>query len=431
MGGTIMNAAAKILCARPRLAALACAALITIILCEPAGAQKKNSCLECHSQMEGALGVSADLIKNDIHLARGLACVDCHGGDASQDDLLLAMDKKKGYVGKPGLKEVTGFCGKCHSNADWMKRFNPRLRVDQEREYYSSIHGQRLKNGDTNVATCISCHGSHGIRAVNDSLSPVYFTNVANTCAKCHASADYMKGYKISHDQFSKYKSSVHAKYLFERQDRSSPTCNSCHGNHGAAPPGITSVANVCGQCHTRQSSLFQASPHKARFDALGLGECTECHGNHEVKSPAQFMAANETPICMNCHSQGDKGYQTGEKIWQLLANLSANIERSQTILDRAERAGMEVSRPKFELNEAREGLVQARVLIHSFSTEELEKVINTSLVITAKSHQAGEQALSELNYRRKGLSVSLFFILFLALIIYLKIRSMESSPTQ
>jgi hypothetical protein len=115
----------------------------------------------------------------------------------------------------------------------------------------------------------------------------------------------------------------------------------------------------------------------------------------------------------------------------KLLDNLSANINSSFEVLNRAERAGMEVSRPKFELNEARDSLVQARVLIHTFSTDEFEKVIGTGLEIAKKSHKAGENALSELNYRRKGLGISLFFILFLASVIYLKIRTMETKKQE
>ena len=142
-----------------------------------------------------------------------------------------------------------------------MKKFNPALRVDQEKEYATSVHGQLLKTGNTKVATCISCHGVHGIRAVNDALSSVYPLNVAETCAKCHGDAAHMAEFKIPTDQYANYKRSVHAKALYERQDLAAPTCNDCHGNHGAAPPGIASVANVCGQCHARQGELFQASP--------------------------------------------------------------------------------------------------------------------------------------------------------------------------
>jgi hypothetical protein len=42
------------------------------------------------------------------------------------------------------------------------------------------------------------------------------------------------------------------------------------------------------------------------------------------------------------------------------------------------------------------------------------------------KSYRAGEDAMAELGFRRKGLAVSLFFIVFLAVLVYLKIREIE-----
>src|SRR6266542_3714522 len=190
------------------------------------------------------------------------SCNECHGGDPNADAKEAAKDPRKGYLGRPKTLDIPAYCGKCHSDANLMKRFNPSLRVDQEREYYTSVHGKLLKSGETRVATCISCHSVHGIRAITDPLSSVYPSNVAETCSKCHASADYMRGFKIPSDQFDNYKKSVHAKALYDKQDLSAPTCNDCHGNHGATPPGIASVANVCGQCHARQAELFQTSPH-------------------------------------------------------------------------------------------------------------------------------------------------------------------------
>jgi hypothetical protein len=52
-------------------------------------------------------------------------------------------------------------------------------------------------------------------------------------------------------------------------------------------------------------------------------------------------------------------------------------------------------------------------------------------LGIAAKSYTAGESAFAELSYRRKGLVVSLVFILFLALLVYLKIRQIEREPDE
>jgi len=407
--------------------------LLTILLCSSAIAQKKNSCVECHIKLDDPrLSAPAKLFDNDIHKARGLACNDCHGGDPNDDSKEGAKSQAKGYLGKPKTLDIPAYCGKCHSDANLMKRFNPSLRVDQEKEYYTSVHGRLLKEkGETRVATCISCHSVHGIRSPSDPLSSVYPSNVADTCAKCHASADYMRSFGIPSNQFANYKTSVHAKALYEKQDLSAPTCNDCHGNHGATPPGIASVANVCGQCHARQAELFQTSPHKSAFDQKQLGECITCHSNHAIAKPGDAMIGTQQgALCINCHSNGDKGFVAAGTMRSRIEELIAGIDKSKTILDQAERKGMEVSKPKFELKGATDALTHARVLIHSSSTAEVDKVIAPGLDVANKGYQAGLGALAELSFRRKGLAVSLVFILFLALLVYLKIRQIESRPS-
>jgi hypothetical protein len=86
----------------------------------------------------------------------------------------------------------------------------------------------------------------------------------------------------------------------------------------------------------------------------------------------------------------------------------------------------MEVSRPKFELREAIDGVTHARVLIHTSSTAEVDKVVAPAVSVADKTYQAGVDALAELKIRRKGLVVSLVFILFLAGLVYLKLREIE-----
>jgi predicted CXXCH cytochrome family protein len=416
-----------------RAAGLVLWTAIILLLSTTASAQKKSSCIECHSRLEDPrLSAPAKLFDNDIHHARGLSCNDCHGGDPNADTKESAKDPRKGYLGKPKTLDIPAYCGKCHSDANLMKRFNPSLRVDQEREYYTSMHGKLLRSGETRVATCISCHSVHGIRAITDPLSSVYPSNVAETCSKCHASADYMRPFKIPSDQFANYKKSVHAQALYEKQDLSAPTCNDCHGNHGATPPGITSVANVCGQCHGRQAELFQTSPHKAAFDQKQLGECITCHSNHAIAKPNdQMIGTNNGAVCLNCHTSGDKGFVAAGQMRAQIDDLIASIGKSTSILDQAERAGMEVSRPKFEMKEATDALTHARVLIHSSATNEVDKVVAPGLAASAKGYQAGLAALAERSFRRKGLAVSLVFILFLAGLVYLKIRQIESQQKE
>lgn len=86
----------------------------------------------------------------------------------------------------------------------------------------------------------------------------------------------------------------------------------------------------------------------------------------------------------------------------------------------------MEVSKSKFELKEAVDALTQARVLIHGVSADEVQNAVDPGVVLATRAYQAGEAAFSELSYRRTGLVISLFFILFLAVLIYPKVRQIE-----
>jgi hypothetical protein len=421
----------RLLPSRPRtIAILGVLILGTAVYTGNVRAQASSSCITCHASLpDRRLSDPVASFDHDIHRSKGLSCNDCHGGNPARSDQAGAKDKMYGYTGKPTAQQIPAFCGKCHSDANLMKRFNPSLRVDQVQEYLTSVHGKRLQNGDPKVATCISCHGVHGIRAPDDPQSSVFPLNVAETCGKCHSDAERMAEYGIAHDQFDKYRSSVHAAALYEKHDLSAPTCNDCHGNHGAVPPGVASVANVCGQCHGRQAELFRNGPHKEPFDKLQKGECLRCHNNHDILPPTDAMAGvGPGSVCITCHNS-DAGFAAAQKIGDGLSGLSKKIGDADDILGRAERAGMEVSRPKFELQEATDGLTQARVLTHTSSADEVQKAVGPAMDVASKSYSAGEGAFYELAYRRKGLVVSLVFILFLAMLVYLKIRQIERRP--
>jgi hypothetical protein len=89
------------------------------------------SCVTCHSAFgDSPLGRPVQTYAEDVHAAEGFSCVACHGGDA-EDPGLSAMDPAEGYVGAPERDEVVLLCGRCHSSAQFMRRYNPALRVDQ------------------------------------------------------------------------------------------------------------------------------------------------------------------------------------------------------------------------------------------------------------------------------------------------------------
>ena len=44
-------------------------------------AAAKDSCLQCHSILEGDLQAPGESLSTDIHSRHGFRCNDCHGGD--------------------------------------------------------------------------------------------------------------------------------------------------------------------------------------------------------------------------------------------------------------------------------------------------------------------------------------------------------------
>lgn len=388
--------------------------------------QTKNTCLDCHSVLDAPLKVTAEEFAANIHAQKGLTCASCHGGDSSSDD--NAMSPKAGFRGKIDRKKIPELCGKCHSDAAYIRQYNPLLRIDQLSQYRTSVHGKRLAAGDTHVAVCTDCHGVHNIHPATDVRSSVNPLNIAATCSHCHADAGYMKAYGIATAQFADYAKSVHHEAMAVRGDLSAPTCTTCHGNHGAAPPGVATIKNVCSTCHIYQSQLFEESPHKAVFEAAGLPGCVTCHSNHAITHPNDNMVSTgEQSICTTCHSEGDAGLQAANGIHNRLRDLELRITRSKQILDRAAESGMEVGQAQLNLMQADDALTKARVAVHGFRPDKVAQEVASGQAVTEKTYKAGAEALRERNYRRFGLSISLLVIGATMIGLRLWIREIES----
>jgi hypothetical protein len=237
-----------------------------------------------------------------------------------------------------------------------------------------------------------------------------------------------MASYGIPTNQLALYSNSVHGEALLKNRDISAPTCNDCHGNHGAAPPGVDAVANVCGQCHASQWDLFGKSPHKKAFAEGQLPACVTCHKHHDIKRATDAMlGVEETATCGTCHDAGSAGYRAAQQMKSGILALAAKLDVSHQVVGHAERAGMEVSRPLFDLTEGRDRLVRARVEVHRFDPAALRLVLDEGEKIAAASEQRGWAALAELTYRRKGLAVSVIILLTMIGLVLFKIRQLES----
>ncbi len=391
-----------------------------------AHAQTANTCLDCHGALDPPLQVTEQQFSSDIHSQKGLTCASCHGGDPTKADM-DAMSKAAGFRGKILRSQIPALCGRCHSDGAFMRQYNPSLRIDQLSQYKTSVHGKLLAKGDTKVAVCIDCHGVHGLRPANDTRSKVHPLNIAQTCSRCHADAAYMKGYSIPTDQFAKYSTSVHHEAMVSRGDLSAPTCTTCHGNHGAAPPGVDSVQNVCSKCHVFQDQMYEKSSHKAAFESASLPGCVVCHGNHGIIHPTDAkLGTGPQATCMQCHSPGDSCDQARADMLRGLTQLDDAIKKAHDVLGVAESSGMEVSQARLDEDQARDALTKARVTIHSFRKDLVDHDLQEGLAIAAKNLQAGQSALAERDYRRKGLGFALVFILISVVGLFLYIRQIE-----
>lgn len=440
------------------LIAAVCAGVAGPSQAQPAAANKTQdgslpddySCIVCHRKgaelwTETTPVVDETLIAGDIHWQKGLRCHDCHGGSPT-------LDNFKNHRNDPTFhdirsrEKIPAFCGKCHSSIDFMRQYNPSARTDQEEEYWTSGHGRRLKASsegenpqvDRGVATCVDCHGHHGILAVKDSKSLVFPKRVAETCARCHADEKQMagrmyRGQPIPHNQFDQWKQSVHGQAMLEKGDLSAATCNDCHGNHGALPPGANSVANACGTCHGRISKLFAETQMRHKFEQSGLPDCVTCHRKHDISQPSdEMLGMSDKAVCSRCHNPANPqfgatlaGADVAKIMRSRLDQLKGEISEAQDKIQEAERLGMQVRGSRFDLRQAFDDLTNARTLVHSFSPGPMGQALDDGLKVTASVRSAAEEALREYTRRRIWLASSLAPILIVVGLLLLCIRSL------
>ncbi len=385
-----------------------------------------DHCISCHQELEI---LPEDYQNYDVHLRSGLSCAGCHGGDPSSDDEDISMNPDNGFIGVPSRENIPKFCGKCHSNPEIMRDFHPGLATDQVSQYYTSVHGQKLLSGDKKVAICTDCHTTHGILASNDPRSLVYPLNVPMTCRKCHSNSIYMKQYKIPSNQYELYAQSVHGIALLDHKDIGAPACNDCHGNHGATPPGLTSVTYICGNCHVQNMEFFRNSRMASAFDELGFHGCEQCHGYHAIqKTNDDFVGVNINSFCVKCHEEGDKGYEVAKDIKIQISDLvtlydSASAKSKEVIVK-----GMNDIDIGFLLQEGRQNLIESRTLIHTFDVEKVKEKTDKGKKVINEAIGLADMEFDKYYTRRRGFAIATIVLVIFAVALFLKIRDIEKT---
>lgn len=249
--------------------------------------QNKVACTQCHSNITGfphPAFVVAD--RRDVTLRLYPQCKQCH---AQEYDKSLDSVHAKALAGGDRSAAV---CTDCHTAHAVMPPDKPRQNIPQTcaqchstifDDYSKSVHGSDvLSDGNTDVPTCIDCHGVHNI---GDPTTASFRLKSPEICAKCHTDKNRMAKYKISTNVVNTYVADFHGTTveMFEKQSPDAPTnkpvCYDCHGIHNIRKPDDpkatvykSNLLATCQQCHPDANentfteswmSHYDASPQK------------------------------------------------------------------------------------------------------------------------------------------------------------------------
>ena len=376
-----------------------------LLMLAPVGSAFQESCETCHGEEKLKLGRS-------IHAATAIQCIDCHGGVAGAVEKDLAHGPDLTALTDPTAAVES--CGACHSDFDRMRSFG--LPTNQAALYWTSQHGKLLAEGDTNVATCITCHGAHEVFTAKEPRSPVYKKNQIDTCSRCHGDAELMAGYGLSADVVAEYRGSIHGQALLEGRQLASPSCTDCHGSHGATPPRVEEVGQVCGNCHSVVQEFFRESPHyQAALDGA-MTQCLSCHGSHAVADAgAGMLVGPGAGHCSTCHRVPDEpAMLVAAELYEDLDNLEDRIAATREDIRLASARGLFIEREHGYLDDAVALRARGGPMAHSLSTGLLSEMSNRGNAMLDQTYESID--LKERMLRDRKIFTAVFFALILLL---------------
>jgi predicted CXXCH cytochrome family protein len=274
---------------------------------------KAVDCAACHDDAMAAVKTSVHGQPHTENAGVIVACKDCHG---THD--IRPKDDSESSVYSINIPDT---CERCHLNRVQTKRG-----AEFIERYNQSIHYRVLtKSGLSTSATCVTCHGDHDVRRVEDPDGRVARKNIIKTCGRCHAGIqkNYFEG--------------VHGKD-YVKGSADVPVCTDCHSEHAIQGPDdlnsvvyATRVAAVCTRCHDDESlarqygfltsrlKSYASSYHgtASKFGETRVANCASCHGFHDIrissdpKSP--IHPSNLSKTCGQCHPGAGANFAKGK----------------------------------------------------------------------------------------------------------------------
>jgi hypothetical protein len=244
-------------------------------------------------------------------------------------------------------------------------------------------------------------------------------------CARCHANAELMKPYGIPTNQYDLFKASVHGIALLKNQDTRAPSCATCHGTHGATPPGFEEVANVCGSCHSATQEYFLKSKHAS---VQGGPKCVTCHGRYDVGVPSDDMFTGSADRqCGQCHPAGSPQAGAVKQMYDALHQATTTYDDADKAIVAAASLQMIVGPEEEQLQKAKTSLLTARAAQHTGVLADVSKNTDQATSTSQKTQQAADAKVRESIFRRQAMVVAVIAIgLVIVSLIFVK-RALEA----
>jgi len=213
-----------------------------------------DTCKDCHEEQYTKTHDSVHQRAFDEGNKNAAVCMDCHNPHTQT----RLTGKTSGELTPSARLEIPEKCAKCHS-----KIYDT---------YKTSVHGNALtQENNTDVPTCIDCHGVHNIQ---DPTTVTFRNSTPFLCAKCHTNSTIMDKYGISTNVLNSYVADFHGTTvkLFEEefpgQPTNKPVCTDCHGVHDISKTsnpetGVALKDNLlkkCQRCHPDATANFPAA---------------------------------------------------------------------------------------------------------------------------------------------------------------------------
>ena len=188
----------------------------------------------------------------------------------------------------------------------------------------------------------------------------------------------------------------------------------------------MDAISNICGACHSYNAELFLESPLAPAFRERSLADCVACHGKHKISHVAdEWVGDNPAKTCRKCHDEGDEGSDLALYFTDSMATARQSFEEIEGLLHEAETKGMDVTEAEDYVEAARQSMMQARTLVHSFSKPVMEEKLMEVAENQTAALEAGYEALRGLEERRRGLAISTLLLFVLTMFVAIKIRTL------